>query len=171
MAGINNNLYPPIFNKSYMPAFVKENGCRVYFSISSYNSLSQMHHPSSNISQVDAVQVVVQNQKTNQSVLKSKDYPSGIKLTNLKIDTEREGNDIYYIEIFNSDIEGGFNLNQYYKVQIRFTSSQASPPPLQANGIDQWLSFNLTSFSEWSTVCLIRGIYEKYSIDFMWNQK
>ena len=32
MPGINNNLYPPIFKKSYAPAFVGT--CRVYFSIS-----------------------------------------------------------------------------------------------------------------------------------------
>lgn len=36
MPGINNNLYPPIFKKSYAPAFVGT--CRVYFSISIYNS-------------------------------------------------------------------------------------------------------------------------------------
>jgi len=36
MPGINNNLYPPIFKKSYAPAFVGT--CRIYFSISIYNS-------------------------------------------------------------------------------------------------------------------------------------
>ena len=38
MPGINNNLYPPIFKKSYVPAFVGT--CKVYFSISIYNSLN-----------------------------------------------------------------------------------------------------------------------------------
>lgn len=80
MAGINNNLYPPIFNKSYMPAFVRDTECRVYFSISVYNSLSEMHHSGA---QVDGVQVIVQNQKTNQSVLNENLYPSGIKFTTL----------------------------------------------------------------------------------------
>ncbi len=159
MAGLNNNLYPPIFNKSYMPAFVTN--CRVYFSISIYNSLSEMHHDSLDSTQVDAVQVIVQNQKTNQSVLSQTLYPSGIKLTTLGIDSERQGNDIYYVDIFNSDIEGGFNLNQYYKVQIRFTASQASAPPKQNDKqmtIDKWLSLNAASFSEWSTVVLIKPI-------------
>ena len=159
MAGINNNLYPPIFSKSYMPAFVRENGCRVYFSISIYNSLAEMHHTSSNSSQVNAVQVAVQSQKTNQTVLSTSLYPSGIKLTNLNTDVTRNSDDIYYVDILNSDIQGGFNLNQYYKVQIRFTSSEASNPPTdQSKGIDAWLSANLAAFSQWSTVVLIRPI-------------
>ena len=95
MAGINNNLYPPIFNKSYMPAFVKENGCRVYFSISSYNSLAEIKNK---------VQVSVQNQKTNQSVLLEELYPSGVMLKPLVIDTNKNGNDIYYVDIANGDI-------------------------------------------------------------------
>ena len=156
MAGINNNLYPPIFNRAYMPAFVRETGCRVYFSISSYNSLDELHHSNSDRTQVDGVQVVVQNQKTNQSVLASQTYPSGVKLTNLHIDSERQGNDIYYIDIFNSDIQGGFTLNQYYKVQVRFTAEGVALPA--NNKMDGWLSSNLAFFSEWSTVVLIRPI-------------
>lgn len=39
MPGINNNLYPPIFKKSYVPAFIKDSVCRIYFSISAYNSV------------------------------------------------------------------------------------------------------------------------------------
>ena len=41
---VNNNLYPPIV-ATYMPAFLINSGnavkdtCRVYFSISAYNSL------------------------------------------------------------------------------------------------------------------------------------
>lgn len=110
MPGISNNLYPPIFKKSYVPAFVKN--CSIYFSISPYNSLSDINQ--------NAVQVIVQNQKTNQSVLKRSLYPSGIKITSLHIDNEIKGEEKYYIEINSSDIEGGFKFNEYYKVQIRF---------------------------------------------------
>ena len=160
MAGINNNLYPPIFNKSYMPAFVKGTECRIYFSISVYNSLSEMHHSGA---QVDGVQVIVQNQKTNQSVLNEDLYPSGIKFTTLNIDSDKEGNDVYYIILTDNDIQGGFNYNQYYKVQIRFTSSEVGNTlPKNENLIgwkaDKWLNDNLSCFSEWSTVVLIRSI-------------
>lgn len=159
MAGIGNNLYPPIFKQAYMPAFIREQGCRVYFSISVYNTLAEMYHSGTDYNTADAVQVVVQNQKTNQSVLKESLYPSGIKLTSLGIDATREGNDIYYIEIFNSDIEGGFQYNEFYKVQVRFTSANViSEPPSSAEGIDGWINSNLASFSEWSTVVLIKAI-------------
>ena len=33
MAGIGNNLYPPIFKKAYLPAFVNQNEYRIYFPI------------------------------------------------------------------------------------------------------------------------------------------
>ena len=167
MAGINNNLYPPIFNKSYMPAFVRDTECRVYFSISVYNSLSEMHHSGS---EIDGVQVIVQNQKTNQSVLNENLYPSGIKFTTLNIDSDKEGNDVYYIVLTDNDIQGGFNYNQYYKVQIRFTSTEVTgtipPTPEGSNDkpnllgwkADKWLSDYLSCFSEWSTVILIRPI-------------
>lgn len=150
---IKNNLYPPIFNQSYMPAFIyndDQNGCRVYFTISHFNSIDQLLN--------NAVQITVQSQRNNQSVLKSTKYPSGIKLSELKIDTTRSGEDIYYVDIFPNDIEGGFLLNEYYKVQIRFTATSASAPPSQGIGIDSWLSENIEFFSQWSTVVLIYGI-------------
>ena len=89
MAGVNNNLYPPIMNKTYMPAFIYTEGCRIYFSISIYNSLNEMHHPVGDLNTVDAVQIVVQNQKNNQSALNKTIYPSGVKLTTLGIDNTR----------------------------------------------------------------------------------
>lgn len=157
MAGINNNLYPPIFKNSYMPAFVKEEGCRIYFSISQYNSLIQMYH--GNSSNVQAVQVVIKSQKTNKSVLNSESFPNEIMLTTLQIDENRKGEDKYYIEILNEDIEDGFTLNEYYKVQIRFTSKDSPDPPENSvSDLNKWLNENLYYFSEWSTVVLIRPI-------------
>ena len=40
---------------------------------------------------------------------------------------------------------------------MRFTSNDASTPP-QDGGLDTWLFNNKDYFSEWSTMCLIRGI-------------
>lgn len=150
MPGISNNLYPPIFKKSYVPAFVKN--CSIYFSISPYNSLSDINQ--------NAVQVIVQNQKTNQSVLKRSLYPSGIKITSLHIDNEIKGEEKYYIEINSSDIEGGFKFNEYYKVQIRFYQFHENDTsvPTSSKGIDGWLNTKLMEFSQWSTVVLIKCI-------------
>ena len=59
-----------------------------------------------------------------------------------------------------SDIKGkAFQINKYYKVQIRFTSIEATTPNYDGvQDIDNWLAGNQNCFSEWSTVCLVRGI-------------
>ena len=151
MATINSNLYPPIFKQSYMPAFNYKQKCRIYFAISVYNNISELHP-------TKPVQVIVQNQKTNHYALDDTKYPSGIMLTTLQKDTARAGQDKYYIQIAASDIKNGFTLNQYYKVQVRFTGADAATPPSSNTGIDGWLSENIKYFSQWSTVVLIYGI-------------
>lgn len=150
------NLYPPVVD-TVMPAFLigsaaaQENICRVYFSLSLYNKLEQIAN----------AQVTVRNQATNQSALDSDKYPSEIKLCPIYEDNGRETDDKYYIEILPSDMEGGsFSIDQYYKVQIRFTLAGTPDIPSYDTPqvIDAWLSNNLMNFSEWSTVCLVRGI-------------
>ena len=80
-------------------------------------------------------------------------------LTDIKTDLTRVSDNKYYIEIKTSDIEEGFQINQYYKVQIRFTAANATDISLDTpQAIDSWLAANLSNFSEWSTVCLVRGI-------------
>lgn len=151
---VNINLYPPVVD-TYMPAFlvgssdIQKNTCRVYFSISLYNSLNDIKN----------AQVTITNQNTNLSVLDKSKYPCEIMLTDIKTDLTRVSNDKYYIEIKTSDIEEGFQINQYYKVQIRFTAAGAADVSLDTpQAIDSWLAANLSNFSEWSTVCLVRGI-------------
>lgn len=147
MAGITNNLFPPLV-ETYMPAFIRTQECRVYFSLSSYNSLLEIKN----------AQVIVSNQKTNRTVLDTSLYPSGIKIAQIQTDIDKKTEDKYYISISADDITGGiFALNQYYKVQIRFTSAAAPNPPEDMK-LDSWLAANLHFFSEWSKVCLIGGI-------------
>lgn len=178
----NSNLYPPVVD-TYMPAFLIDGDnelkkiCKVYFSISSFNSRSEIKN----------AQVTLTNQNTNVSALSSTKYPCGIKLSPIYEDVTKTTEDRYYIEIEPSDLEpeydydeekgryttSKFNINQYYKVQIRFTSAEAPDisvgmPPSDydsehnkyndAQSIDSWLTANLDKFSEWSTICLIRGI-------------
>ena len=146
---ISNNLYPPIIN-TYMPSFIYNDKCRVYFSLSNFNKYEDVRNN---------VQVVVNDKNTNQSVLNTTLYPAGIKITTLQVDNSVSGNMKYYIEITPNDIKGGvFQKNRYYKVQIRFTSSVVAPFDSEQDKISQWLSMNSSMFSEWSSVCLIRGI-------------
>jgi len=67
---VTNNLYPPIV-QDVQPAFVRTNNCNIYFSLSSFNSLSDIKH----------VQVSLINQVTNQTAFNSL-YPLGIKFIN-----------------------------------------------------------------------------------------
>lgn len=147
---VNINLYPGIVD-TFMPAFLVDSRiCRVYFSISQYNVEADIKN----------VQVTIVNQKTNSSALSVAKYPSAIMLTQLKRDDERPGEDKYYIDIKASDLQSNeFVVDQYYKVQFRFTGVTAQDISLATpQAINSWLSANLEHFSEWSSVCLIRGI-------------
>ena len=149
---INNNLYPPIV-KTYMPAFVtnssniEETTCKVYFSLSPYNKSTDIAN----------VQVTIRDQNSNKSMLKRADYPSEVKITSLQEDTTRKV-DRFYIEIPEADIQGGWKINKYYRIQVRFTDTNAEAIEPGTIKLDTWLSANYEHFSEWSTVCLVRAI-------------
>lgn len=147
----NSNLYPPIVAHS-MPAFAIEGSdttVRVYFALSSFNSRSDFK----------SAHVTVRYQQNNANAL-SDAYPAQIKVTAVNEVTAEEDAVIaasqtrYYIEISSSDLADGFIVDTTYKVQIRFSDleSQSSGPTMD------YFTSNLNHFSEWSTVCLIRGI-------------
>lgn len=151
---VYNNLYPPVV-ETYMPAFLvdseneEENVCKLYFSISDYNTIDDIKN----------AQITVRDQETNLSVLDSVKYPTEIMLTNILTDENIKTSYKYYIKISKTDVSGGFELNKYYKIQIRFTNTDASDVSLSTpQAIDSWLNTNLNNFSEWSSICLIRGI-------------
>lgn len=151
---ININLYPPIVD-TYVPAFLTDSGtdkdiCRIYFTLSQFNTMED----------IENVQVTVRSQYTNLSVLNKSKYPSEVMLTSIQEDASKTSDDRYYIELNKTDIQGGqFEINQYYKVQMRFTHVDAAEVSLATpQAIDGWLAANINLFSEWSTVCLIRGI-------------
>lgn len=151
---ITSNLYPPIVSDT-LPAFIRTKNCRIYFSLSIYN----------NISDIQNVQISLINQRTNASAFKPDLYPSGIKIATIyKLNDEDDlkdihGDQIYYVQILTTDlIENAFSLNQFYKVQLRFTSMAASTPQSTGKELATWLYNNMQYFSEWSKVCLIKGI-------------
>ena len=95
---------------------------------------------------------MVNDQTTNLSQLDKSLYPRGIKLAHMNIDDSVQGDDKYYITLYSSDIENGFQPGKYYKVQIRFTSVNAGST---SAGFPRWLQDNKEYFSEWSTICLV----------------
>ena len=150
-----SNLFPPIVD-SRMPAFLQNTTCKIYFSLSSYNAPSEIAN----------CQVRITYQNNNMSALKTSLYPSEIKICNLLTDNTVTGDNKYYIEIRPNDLQHGvFDIDYFYKVQIRFTSTEASAAPSSSSGIDAWLANNISYFSEWSEICLIKAISIP-SIDF-----
>ena len=153
MAGIPTSLFPPIVD-TYMPAFIvgveESSGnstfgdCRIYFSLSKYNSLDD----------IKSVWVAVNNQFTNKTVLTTKTGLKSIPAGSIETDPIR-GDDRYFITLHNEDIDGGWALNQLYKVQLRFygiVDDLTDDSPMSD------VTSRESNFSEWSTVCLIQGI-------------
>lgn len=140
------NLYPPVID-TYQKAQIKNSALRIYFSISDYNVYSEMQH---------FAQITISDQETNLSVLDKTKYPAQIMLKTMGVDNTR-AIDKYYVDIDTAD--GIFSIDKFYKVQIRFTSTEAASVSLNTpQAIDGWLSENLDYFSEWSRVTLIKWI-------------
>lgn len=119
----SSGLYPPIL-ESYAPVFTGDT-CIVYFQLSPYME-----------NKIYNLEVIINDQKRNISVLKDK---ASLKVTPKKV---TEGNGVlanqYYFTIESSQLQQGFQLNTFYRVQARIIDS----------GVE----------SEWSKVCLVRRI-------------
>lgn len=134
----SKTLYPPILD-SWMPSFVIEDGCKIYFNLSNFNNLSDIN--------TGNVQVSIRDASNNKSLVSN---TSEIIFKSMQIKDDEK-----YIIIGNNDIKGGFYKNQYYKIQIRFIDNECGRP----QNTPAWINSNLDHFSEWSTVCLIKGIH------------
>ena len=144
---LNFTLYPPIVD-TYMPAFINDDACTVYFSLSSYNSLED----------IKGLQFTVKRQASNVTALR--DGKQMITLDVNKIQkTLNEMGEIQYSFVIKSSLiqDGKFDINTYYKVQVRFIDKLVTMLPSDEN-IDAWNKDHLSNLSEWSTACLIRGI-------------
>lgn len=151
---IESNLYPPIVD-TFMPAFLYTEHCKVYFDLTDYNEpedIKQAH-------------VSLVYQTTNKNALSSQ-YKNGLKICEVKTEGNR-----YYIELEPNDLlqpieiaenTKGFELNTFYKVQIRFSGVDASDKTVVTDtGWSMpayWYSDNLNKFSEWSTICILKAI-------------
>lgn len=146
-----NNLYPPIMD-TYMPAFDREKSFKIYFDLSSFNDREDINN---------YAQIQIRYQQNNKSALDSKLYPAGIALLPIYFDKKENR---YCVQLSKKSFQNSrIELNVYYKVQIRFMTTEVEVPQKNNNAIQQkyvWFneSENLIKFSEWSKICLIRGI-------------
>lgn len=129
-------LYPPILLDS-APAFIN-NSFKIFFELSPFNSINDIN--------TSLVQITVIKQSTNTSMINT---PSGIKMATLELDDDK-----YCVSIKESDIRGSFEQNQFYKVQMRFTSKDLRAGDFTTS----WFYENRGYFSQWSKVCLIKKI-------------
>lgn len=148
MATVINTLYPPQIS-TFMPAFVNTEPAKIFFSLSSFNSETMIHR----------IQVSVVDQKTNTNCLKSISGIYFIEKADIKRDTETNR---YYISIPTEKLQAGsWDINKFYKVQLRFDCTEGQEPPEEYTNESAkitYLTKNTLTFSEWSTVCLIKPI-------------
>lgn len=151
MATVVNTLFPPVVS-TFMNAFPNTTDAIVYFSLSPFNSSTEIKH----------VHISVVNQLNNENAMSAK-HPSGVLFSDLQYDTKAG---MYYVKIPVVDMDGNvFNINQFYKVQLRFDSCDwatidgADVPNSEAKITNYLLNYQ-QYFSEWSSVCLIRPILE-----------
>lgn len=144
-------LFPPIID-AYLPAFnikdVKTSGINISFNLSEYNTLSDIH----------GYHVSIVRQSQYDSLLDDEDYPLGILVQNFPNKTVSSYEQTVTIP-YDKFNKSKFNYNEYYKVQIRLSSDNTYIDKTGAQ-LSAYLNdeSNLTYFSEWSTVCLIRFI-------------
>ena len=147
MANVLNTLYPPTIS-TFLPAFVNTTTVFIYFSLSPYNSSSQ----------IARVHVSLTNQLNNESALNN---VNGIIFKPLRYD---DVSGLYYVTISPEEVKNNsFNINQFYKVQLRFDGYSGENSSLingTAAQVTQYLSQYQDYFSEWSSVCLIKAILQ-----------
>ena len=105
------NIYPPIVNE-WKNAYIIGNNIRIYFTISSYMTIADINP--------QLVLVSIRNQRTNKSVINEK-RNAGLDFAICSIQQDDEG---YFVEVRSSIVE--VEVNKYYKVQLRFVSSEYS---------------------------------------------
>ena len=150
----STTLFPPIVD-SYTSAFIASGGsayCRVYYSLSKF---------SSSVDNIKSIHFSIVKQSSGQSVVNRKEnsegrYRStGIVVLNTKPIAVSGQENLYYTDILNEDIKGGWTPGWMYKIQIRFGTSAYTDGTI---GLASWLNLNANNFSEWSTYTVTKAI-------------
>lgn len=155
----SNVIYPAIVD-SATDAFVSSESCRVYFSLSKFNTFQD----------IQQVHASVNFQDTGISVLDTKLYPNGIVLNLIPQQTEESN--LYYVDITPDMIqltekknENGDVIDSWrwkagtiYKIQLRLSAVVYKDVEYEA----EWLTQNADSFSEWSTITVTKAIGVNY---------
>lgn len=150
-------LYPPIVD-SYSPAFIASSNaiCRVFFSLSNFNSINDFQTVQATVVKQDSGLSVV-----NEKVDSDGHYRKTGIILNLMPQAVSGKENLYYVDILNSDLKSvekgytGWIPGWIYKIQLRL-----SVVTYDGDGTDQasWVNLNSSKFSEWSTICITKAI-------------
>lgn len=177
-------LFPPIID-SYMPAFqatpkdaeTAEKPCRIYFSLSNFNSSKDFKN----------VQAVVKYQDNNLDAVNTRDKESNPEMEDdtghyrqtgiildLEVHEDPDEPNLYYFDLYNIDMNGnreedsskdntssylGWKPGFIYKIQIRLSDIWYRDS-IGSQSQQEWLNdvYHNRDFSEWSTICVLKVI-------------
>lgn len=144
-ATLVNTLYPPTID-TFQDAFEYTDVAQVYFSLSPYNEITDIRR----------VHISVVNQLNNENALADS---SGILFKTFTFD---KATGMYVVTIDPEELaDKGWNVNQFYKVQLRFDCYQDDTNSVinyTGSAKNDYLLNYQVYFSEWSSVCLLRPI-------------
>lgn len=142
-------LYPPLM-KVYQKTFIKGGEIEVYFAISPYNSEAQLSNK---------VIVSVVSANTNQSMISKSINPNGLLLKSYSKLSNPLDDYKYFITLSYNDFDKPLEINQYYKVQIRFVSASENNSLINSSQLTgDWMLQHSNNYSQVSTATLIRNI-------------
>ena len=136
----SKTLYPPIVD-SYTPAFIvagEDTKCRIYFSLSKFSSsmdgIKSIHF---SITKQSSGENVVNLQKNSMGRYGA----TGTLIVNCGdggVVTPVEGQEnMYYVDLYNSDIKNGWTKSWIYKIQMRFSNVDYDLSTSQAVWLNQ----------------------------------
>lgn len=138
------SIYPPTL-QSTQPAFLAtETSYDVKYTLQKVTSVDSIKH----------VQIRVVEQRSNSSIVNTSKYPDNIIYKNVDLTKESSP---YTVKILTSDLRKSWTPGMCYKIQLRFGST-SFPSDLSSFAIWKKEQINNQTFSEWSTVMVIKAI-------------
>lgn len=138
------SIYPPTL-QSTQPAFLATTpDYEIKYTLQKVTSAETIKH----------IQIRVVEQRSNSSIANTSKYPDNIIYKNVDLTKEASP---YGIKILTSDLRKPWSPGVCYKIQLRFGST-SFPSDLSAFAAWKKEQINNQTFSEWSTVMVIKAI-------------
>lgn len=146
--------YPPILEPT-QPAFIAKdtNKYKIYFSLSELTNYNDIGH----------IGFIINKVADNSSIINEDEYPDQVIYKSIG-EVEKAGNNLYYVEIKNSELKTKWKAGEYYKVQARLGLQPLLWKTRGLSTFSDWKSTQIQNgyFSEWSTVMVLKAIAKPY---------